>query len=211
ADRALLENVGFKLRHQPHAGSPQALAQWGGGYHVDETRFIQQHTIYFPRRLGRHESLAQVESDALRRTLEWIAIAAAARRAEHDAQSLLQRMTRDLAGRVEMFNGSMPVDPCRDWDARQATKHAARRHPRAVREQGIAGPRSEHAQGSLHRQSTARSAGSTRVDGKPRALYQKRHARLDHFRRLHRGKITPIDARNRTWSIILGKRTISAG
>src|SRR6185503_10938652 len=100
----------------------------------------------------RHVALAYVERDTLRIPLERVAIATPAGRADHDDAPLLEGMPRDFAGRVEILDGTVPVDPGPDRDSRQAAQHAEGRDDSAVREQRIARSRGQHAQGALHRQ-----------------------------------------------------------
>ena len=64
----------------------------------------EHHTVEPLRRANRDEAEAHIVGDALRRPLQRIAVAAAARRAHHYAIALVQHMPADLARRVEVVD-----------------------------------------------------------------------------------------------------------
>src|SRR4029079_10317601 len=100
------------------------------------------------RRLSRDITFANVLRDLGRTAQQGITVATAACRADDDNAAVADRMARDLARRVEAFDGAVALDPRPDLNAGEAAHDAERRDNRAIRQQRIARISRQHPQGA---------------------------------------------------------------
>ena len=161
----------------------------------------EDNAIPLARALDRDDAKLHVFSHGLRIAVEWIAVAAAAGRADNHDVVAPDRMAGHLTGRVEIDFLPIATDREMILTSGAAAEHAVRRDHAAVAEHRIARFLVDEPDFTAHAGAPAFHALAAAVEAQFALFHDQRHLVLNRLHVLDRGQIAEIDVGERARAI----------